>query len=136
MCIKFPHSFSQFLFTYLHFRVSSVHVVAPVVKIISYCLTLGLNFYQLRQGVVTSGVLFFFWFLQALCGAFTFRSVLSTDYVVGDDRILPFTTYVIQYPIIVAMFFMNCFADAKPKAINLEGTFRWSTFLIHYLYKL
>ena len=98
-----------------------MHVVAAVVKIISYCLTLGLYFYQLRQGVVTSGVLFFFWFLQALCGAFTFRSVLSTNYVVGEDRILPFTTYVIQYPIIVAMFFMNCFADAKPKAINLEG---------------
>ena len=100
-----------------------MHVVAAVVKIISYCLTLGLYFYQLRQGVVTSGVLFFFWFLQALCGAFTFRSVLSTNYVVGEDRILPFTTYVIQYPIIVAMFFMNCFADAKPKAINLEGKF-------------
>merc|ERR1712008_16305 len=104
-------------------EVSSVHVVAAVVKIISYCLTLGLYFYQLRQGVVTSGVLFFFWFLQALCGAFTFRSVLSTNYVVGEDRILPFTTYVIQYPIIVAMFFMNCFADAKPKAINLEDNY-------------
>ena len=100
-----------------------MHVVAPVVKIISYCLTLSLNFYQIRQGVVTSGLLFTFWFFQTVCGGITFRSVLLTDYVSGNDRILPFTNYTIQYPFIVAMFFLNCFADAKPNFVNADGTY-------------
>ena len=100
-----------------------MHIIAPVVKIISYCLTLTLNFYQIRQGVVTSGLLFTFWFFQTVCGGITFRSVLSTDYVSGNDRILPFTNYVIQYPFIVAMFFLNCFADAKPNFVNADGTY-------------
>ena len=103
------------------YSVASVHIVASVVKIVSYCLTLGLYYYQLRQGVVTSGVLFVFWFFEAIFGAVTFRTLLMTDLVTGPNRILPLTNYVIQYPIVASMFFLNFFADPKPKFVNLDG---------------
>ncbi len=77
----------------------------------------------LKKGVVTSGLLFFFWFLSAIFGAFTFASALSTPYVIGDEQITPFTNYAIQYPLVVAVFFLSCWADPKPKYINVDGIF-------------
>ena len=48
--------------------------------------------------------------------------------------ILPFLTYTIQYPIVLAIFFINLFADPKPRQINLDDQIekltpeRWASF--------
>lgn len=98
-----------------------MHLIAPLVRICAYGLNLVLYLYHLKQGVVTSGVLFSFWLLQAICAGVTFRSVLMTNYVLGQDQMTPFTNYVVQYSIILALFFLFCWADSKPTYISLEG---------------
>ena len=59
-----------------------------------------------------------------------FRSVIMTPYVLGDQMLLPFLTYTIQYPIVVALLFLNFFADAKPKYVDLNGKHLYLLFLI------
>ena len=95
--------------------------MAAIIKVLAYGLALGLYLLHLKKGVVTSGALFTFWFLSAILGIMTFRSVLMTDYVSGDTRLAPFTNYVIQYPLVVAISFLNCWADARPSYVNLDG---------------
>ena len=52
---------------------------------------------------------------------FLSRSVIVSPYVFGDQMVFPFLTFTIQYPLVVAMLFLNFFADAKPKYVELEG---------------
>ncbi len=106
---------------FLNSDVAPVHYVAAAVKVASYGMALVIYIICLRKGVVTSGLLFFFWFLSAIFGALTFRSALSTPYVIGDQRMTPFANYAVQYPLVVALFFLCCWADAKPKYINVDG---------------
>ena len=101
--------------------IATVHLVAPIIRILGYGLNLGLSIYHRKQGVVTSGVIFLFWFLEAIFGVLTFRSVLSTNYVIGPDRLTPFTNYIVQYALVLAMFFLSCWADPKPNYVNLDG---------------
>ena len=48
-----------------------------------------------------------------------FRSVITSD--VQEESFLMFVTATIEYPIILAIFFLSCWADPKPKDIALEG---------------
>ena len=80
--------------------------------------------YQIRKGVVTSGALFTFWFLQAILGVITFRSVLKTNYVIGEEQLTPFTDYTLAYPVTVALFFLVCWAEPKPKYVNMDGKYQ------------
>ena len=90
-----------------------------------------------RRGEVTSGVLFLFWLAASLCGAFTFRSILVQPGFFVDLDHFPHlilliqvwwyfsrnTKTVLQYPLVITMLFLNFFADAQPKYIDLEGSF-------------
>ncbi|TRY61972.1 hypothetical protein TCAL_10708 [Tigriopus californicus] len=98
----------------------TVHVVAAIVKIVTYAWALILAVACQRRGVVTSGVLVIFWFVATVCGAITFASVLSTPYLRGDDFMLPFLSYTLQFPLILVLFFLNCWADAPSKYKKLE----------------
>ncbi len=40
---------------------------------------------------------------------------------VQEDNYLLFVTATIEYPVILAIFFLSCWADPKPKDIALEG---------------
>ena len=104
-----------------YLRTAYVHIVAPIVRITGYAVSLFLYVYQIRKGVVTSGALFTFWFLEAILGAITFRSVLKTNYVIGEEQMTPFTDFAVEYPIIVALFFLTCWAEPKPKYVNMDG---------------
>lgn len=99
----------------------TVHVVAAIVKIVTYVCALCLAVASQRRGVVTSGLLVIFWFLAAIGGAITFASVLSTPYLSGDHFMLPFLSYTLQFPLILVLFFLNCWADAPSKYKKLEG---------------
>eukprot|EP00095_Tigriopus_kingsejongensis_P007287 maker-scaffold313_size211302-snap-gene-0.9 protein:Tk07287 transcript:maker-scaffold313_size211302-snap-gene-0.9-mRNA-1 annotation:"multidrug resistance-associated protein 1 isoform x4" len=98
-----------------------VHLVASIARAITFIVTLGLLLICLRRGLVTSGVLFYFWTLLVIADGLTFRSAIMSGYAKGPDSMPPFVTALIQYPIVVAMFFLNCWADARPKHINLDG---------------
>ena len=56
---------------------------------------------------------------MVVAGAFTFRSVVANSGL----TVLPLITAVVQYPIVVAAFFLSCWADPKPRYVNLEGNF-------------
>ena len=101
---------------------AKVHLIAPIVRIGAYTLNLALYFYHMKWGVVTSGVTFVFWLLEAIFGGLTFRSVIISGYGTGSDRITPFTNYLVQYPLVLALFFLSCWADPKPTHVDLDGT--------------
>lgn len=88
-----------------------------------------------RRGIRSSGSLFLFWFLLAICGGFTYRARIESiiDGVchlllfILDKRFhtcgflqmskaeeYPFVWDMIYYPLVIIMLFINCFADKEP----------------------
>lgn len=56
-----------------------------------------------------------------MCMIPTFWSVVAGNQLLYNTLPVPFLTLTMQFPIIVAIFFLNFFSDAKPKYIELEG---------------
>ena len=97
-----------------------------------------------KHGLVTSGPLFIYWFMAAICFIPTFRlkirlvklkisfpwtqdctlshlrSVIGGNLIHYNTYEIPFVTLTLQLPIVGAILFLNCFSDAKPKYIDLE----------------
>ena len=63
-----------------------VHLVASSVRCASYLLALSVHLVCFRRGLVTSGSLFLFWMLEAVCGAFTFRTVVTSGGIKGESN--------------------------------------------------
>ena len=53
-----------------------------------------------------------------------------TPFVVGDMSLVPFVTYTIQFPLIVAIFFLSCWADPAPLYMEFDSKLNWRTSLI------
>ena len=104
-------------------QVASVHVVSSVCKLATYLLSQLIWATCKRRGLVTSSALFYFWTVALLFGGVTFRSVILSQQVFGP--VWPFSTYLIQYPLVVVMFFLNCFADARPLKVDIDGETNW-----------
>ena len=51
------------------------------------------------------------------------KLTLFAGYATGDDRITPFTNYMVQYPFVLALFFLSCWADPKPTHVDIDGKF-------------
>ena len=49
------------------------------------------------------------------------KLTLFAGYATGDDRITPFTNYMVQYPFVLALFFLSCWADPKPTHVDIDG---------------
>ncbi|XP_076628337.1 multidrug-Resistance like Protein 1 isoform X1 [Colletes latitarsis] len=94
--------------------VYSVDYCTPLVKIISLILVFTLVVYNRKCGMQTSGLLFLFWFLLALCGVVQYRSLLK-QYTNGGEVTYSFVSYMIYYPIVVLLFLLNFLVDAEPK---------------------
>lgn len=109
------------LFYVINHDAAWVHLVASIVRLITFVITLVVLFVCLQRGLVTSGVLFYLWTSLLVADGLTFRSVIMSGLAKGPNAMSPFITALIQYPIIVAMFFLNCWADARPKQINFDG---------------
>ena len=93
-------------------------MLASAVSCFSHVTALGLSLYCLRNGLVTSGLIFYDWTLLLFAGGITFKSAIKSSY----GGIIHVTISAIWwYPLVVAMFFLNCWADAKPRIINLDG---------------
>lgn len=67
-------------------------------------------------GVQTSGTLFIFWFLCTVCGISRFRSQIR---LAQSGEPLPdyyeYLSYMMYYPLVVAMLLLNCLAEGLPK---------------------
>ena len=80
-----------------------------------FCRKLNVSYYF--------SILFFFWTLSAVSGTFTFRSVIRSGHLSGESKVLPLITACIQYPIVVAAFFLSCWSDPKPRYVDIEGMY-------------
>ena len=96
-------------------------MVASAVRVFTYILAFILLLACKKRGQISSGPLFIFWLLEAVCGAITFRSVVRSESIANiSSAPLPLVTYSIQYPLIVALFFLNFWADRPHQYKVLE----------------
>ena len=87
-------------------------ILAPVVKISSFIMSLGLLLTNKHFGQVASPAQFLFWTANCLCLGL---STLSETF--GSHENVPFTELVLMISglvISVIMFVLNCFADLPP----------------------
>jgi ATP-binding cassette subfamily C (CFTR/MRP) protein 1 len=71
--------------------------------------------YNRKYGLCTSGLQFLFWFLMALCGAIQFRTEVRGSREEIPESYYSYISYLIYYPFILIMLFLNCFADRAPR---------------------
>nr|CAD7427423.1 unnamed protein product [Timema monikensis] len=99
------------------FEVFSVDYYTPIIRMVTFALTIALIVYNRKRGLRTSGLLFLFWFILTIFGIpqfrFEIRRALRDD--PRPEPFFPFVSYMIYYPVTVAIFILNCFADAPPK---------------------
>ncbi|XP_025986916.1 multidrug resistance-associated protein 1 isoform X3 [Solenopsis invicta] len=94
--------------------VYNVDYCTPVIKIVSFMLVSTLMQYNRKHGMRTSGLLFLFWFLLALCGCVQYRNFVN-EFIKGAEPTYPLVSYMIYYPIVVILFVLNFLVDAEPK---------------------
>lgn len=97
-----------------------VDYVAAAVELVSMSSAMVILLSCIKPGLVSSGLLFYFWTLTAICDGIRFRSAVVLPGGINQplsDRVLT----ILRYPFIVAMFFLNCWADAKPQYIDTSG---------------
>lgn len=95
--------------------VSSADFYSPLIKIATFSLSGVLVTYNRVRGLRTSGLLFLFWCFLALCGAVQFHYELTDTNTEQEDRVFPFVTYMMYYPLVLGMLILNCYADASPR---------------------
>ncbi|CAD1468702.1 unnamed protein product, partial [Heterotrigona itama] len=95
-------------------KVYNVDYCTPVIKIITFIKAGTLVIYNKKYGMRTSGLLFLFWFLFALCGAVQYRSLLRL-YINNSEVTYSFVSYMIHYPIVILLLLLNFLVDAEPK---------------------
>lgn len=71
--------------------------------------------YNRKYGIRSSGLQFLFWFVFALCGAPQFRTEIRGATNEMPDPYYFYISYLIFYPLVLIMFFLNCFADKAPR---------------------
>ena len=96
-------------------------VVAPFANLVAYLLAFTLHILCVRNGLVTSGVLFTFWLFKVFLGAFTFRTVIEFIPLSDETDYFPSVCYIIEYTLICGVFFLNCWAEPRPSHPHLEG---------------
>ncbi|XP_076766694.1 multidrug-Resistance like Protein 1 isoform X1 [Xylocopa sonorina] len=93
--------------------VYNVDYCTPSIKIVTFIVAVTLVVYNRKYGMRTSGLLFLFWFLLALCGVIQYRSLLRL-YIKEGKVTYEFVSYMIYYPIVVLLFLLNFLVDAEP----------------------
>ncbi|XP_074036465.1 multidrug-Resistance like Protein 1 isoform X3 [Leptinotarsa decemlineata] len=98
-------------------EVYSVDIYSPLIKLFSFGLSALLLIYNRKYGMQTSGLLFLFWFLMAICGAPQYRTEIrgAQRNEIPLESYYFYISYLIYYPLVVLMFLLNCFADQAPR---------------------
>ncbi|OAD61579.1 Multidrug resistance-associated protein 1 [Eufriesea mexicana] len=95
-------------------EVYNVDYCTPFIKIVTFIKAVTLVTYNRKYGMRTSGLLFLFWFLLALCGVIQYSSLLRL-YINKNEVTYSFVSYMIYYPIVILLFLLNFLVDAEPK---------------------
>ncbi|XP_072760187.1 multidrug resistance-associated protein 1 isoform X6 [Anoplolepis gracilipes] len=97
-----------------HRMVYSVEYYTPFIKIVTFILASILMTYNRKRGMRTSGLLFLFWFLLALCGCVQYRLSIN-ELIEGKQPSYLLVCYMTYYPIVVILFVLNFLVDAESK---------------------
>ncbi|XP_015838720.2 multidrug resistance-associated protein 1 isoform X7 [Tribolium castaneum] len=95
--------------------VYKVDIYTPVIKLLSFGLSAVLLVYNRKYGLCTSGLQFLFWLSLAICGAFQYRTELRGSQEEIPESRYSYISYLIYYPVVLVMLFLNCFADRSPR---------------------
>ena len=115
-------------FSYISsFAVNAVYYVSAVVRILMFATALVVSLLCKRHGIVAPGLLFYYWTAMLLCDALGFASAVSKG--LGAGAPTPRVTAVVQFTLVATVWFLTCWADPKPRHIELSGEQkRYSTF--------
>ena len=107
-------------FSYISsFAVNAVYYVSAVVRILMFATALAVSLLCKRHGIVAPGLLFYYWTAMLLCDALGFASAVSKG--LGSGAPTPRLTAVVQFALVATVWFLTCWADPKPRHIELSG---------------
>ncbi|GAB0092997.1 hypothetical protein DMENIID0001_080490 [Sergentomyia squamirostris] len=98
-----------------------VHIVTPVILIITFIDALILMLLHKHKGIRSSGLLFLFWLLIFFTGIFRFRSQImnfesseetSEDQI--DFQIYHYASVITHFSLCIIALLLNCFSDKPP----------------------
>jgi len=73
----------------------------------------------------SAGILLLYWALSVVTTGVTFRSVLRSGLLRpaqnNQEVVLPLITATVQFPLVLAAFFLSCWSDPKPQYIDIDG---------------
>ncbi|KAE9545858.1 hypothetical protein FO519_010930, partial [Halicephalobus sp. NKZ332] len=92
------------------------YILGNGILLLAIGLVFGLTAASRNRGLVTSGVLFNFWLLLAVCGFPEFRYKLSSYINMEEENeknfdFLRFYLFMVYYPLVLIQLFTSCFAD-------------------------
>ncbi|XP_042886660.1 multidrug resistance-associated protein 1-like isoform X6 [Penaeus japonicus] len=99
--------------------VYGVDFLTPAIIFFSVLLQLVFVLVEKRRGIQSSGYLMLFWLLLLIFGIseyYTYFLDVSEEAAETDNFM--FSTYMVYFPLVIIMLFLNAFADATPKYIN------------------
>nr|CAD7261608.1 unnamed protein product [Timema shepardi] len=97
------------------YDVYPVDYYTPIVKLTTFSLSVALILFNKKRGLRTSGVLFMFWLLLAVCGTVQFRSEIRKIFFdTSTQTVYTIVSYVLYYIITISLLILNCFADEAP----------------------
>ncbi|TRY70343.1 hypothetical protein TCAL_02430 [Tigriopus californicus] len=98
-------------------------ILRPLILIFTQVLALILTFLNKRMGLTTSAILFTFWWLFVLCFTPTFASVIRFGAIATPRpmwNLEQSVLYTFYYAFLVAIAFLNCWADPPPTYWQIE----------------
>ncbi|KAI5745186.1 hypothetical protein M8J76_008998 [Diaphorina citri] len=104
----------------------AVTYTSPAIKFVTFLLLGALILLNRTRGLRTSGCIFLFVSLLALCGAPQYRTELTASLTRGFTIHYSFVSYMVYYPCVISLLILNFFADAAP-------TFSENCFTYEYL---
>ncbi|OQV19026.1 Multidrug resistance-associated protein 1 [Hypsibius exemplaris] len=110
---------------------SIASMMAQLVKVISFVLSILLINWDRRKGIASSGFQFTFWLLLTVCGTVEFRSQLKQAL---EGRIVDryvFAAEMAYYPLVVMGFILFCFVDRDASPKNYAKS-RWPEYHASY----
>ncbi|CAG7727611.1 unnamed protein product, partial [Allacma fusca] len=118
------------------FAVYPLDICNPILELVTYGLALVAVVLSRNFGIPSCSVQFVFWFVKMICKAVPFRTALRTYSTAKDDsdQVL-LLVEIISYPLIVAQFLLNCWADfgedfQKPISDKSKPQSRASTLIV------
>lgn len=94
---------------------AKVDILMPLCKLVSFGLAFTAAYRNKIYGIQSSAVLFLFWLFCAICGAPQFRTEIRSAQKDEIFDYYQYNSYLMYYPLVVAMLLLNCLAEGRPR---------------------